>query len=67
MTELIRIMDGPIAMLACVSSNYYASCDECDEFNCRIKAVFIEVRDKTLEVLNNTTVASLSKEEHLLN
>jgi len=61
MTELMRIMDGPIAMLPCVSLNYYASCDECDESNCRIKSIFIEVRDKTLEILNNATVASLSK------
>ena len=31
MTEIMRIMDGPIAMLPCVSLNYYRSCDECEE------------------------------------
>ena len=62
MTELMRIMDGPIALLPCVSLNYYTACSECDESTCRIKNVFIEVRDKMLEVLNNTTVANLSKE-----
>ena len=31
LSELIRMVDGPIAMLPCVSLNYYASCDECDE------------------------------------
>jgi DNA-binding IscR family transcriptional regulator len=49
-------MDGPIALLPCVSLNYYASCEECDEQNCQIKGVFEQVRDRTLEVLTATTI-----------
>lgn len=60
LTDIIRIMDGPIAMLPCVSLNYYSSCEQCDESNCRIKGVFEEVRDATLKVLNGTTIDSLS-------
>ncbi len=52
----MRMMDGPIAMLPCVSLNYYASCEECDESNCTIKPVFEIVRDKTLAILGNTTI-----------
>ena len=59
LTEIMRIIDGPIAMLPCVSLNYYRSCDECDEENCEIKSVFEQVRDKTLEVLNGKTIKSL--------
>ncbi len=59
MTEIMRIMDGPIAMLPCVSLNYYASCDECQEETCRIKGVFEQVRDRTLEILNATTLETL--------
>lgn len=59
LTEIMRIIDGPIAMLPCVSLNYYRSCDECDENNCEIKAVFEQVRDRTLEVLNGKTIKSL--------
>jgi len=59
LTDVVRIMDGPIAMLPCVSLNYYSSCDQCDESNCRIKGVFEEVRDRTLEVLTQTTIDSL--------
>lgn len=58
-TEIMRIIDGPIAMLPCVSLNYYRSCDECDEENCEIKGVFEQVRDRTLEVLNGKTIKSL--------
>src|SRR5210317_1042821 len=40
LTEVMRIIDGPIAMLPCVSLNYYRSCDECQEEVCQIKGVF---------------------------
>lgn len=58
-TEIIRIVDGPIAMLPCVSLNYYQTCDDCDENCCQIKNTFGQVRDATLEVLNNTTIDKL--------
>ena len=61
LTELIRLVDGPIAMLPCVSLNYYATCEECDEETCQIKNVFEEVRDRTLEVLGTTSIASMRK------
>ena len=55
-TDIIRIMDGPIAMLPCVSLNYYSPCFECkDEETCAIKMVFEKVRDCTLEVLTKST------------
>ena len=59
LSELIRMVDGPIAMLPCVSLNYYSSCEECDEENCEIKRVFEKVRDRTLEVLTTTSISSM--------
>lgn len=59
LSDLIRFMDGPIALLPCVSLNYYNSCDECQEENCKIKGVFEEVRDKTLTILSTTSIASM--------
>lgn len=61
LTEVMRIIDGPIALLPCVSLNYYSSCEGCDEKNCGIKGVFEQVRDCTLEVLNKTTIDSMNK------
>ena len=60
LTEIMRIIDGPIAMLPCVSLNYYRSCDDCDEKECEVKGVFEQVRDRTLEVLNGKTIKSLT-------
>ena len=56
LAELMRMMDGPIALLPCVSLNYYASCDECNEMTCTIKPVFEKVRDQTLSILGNTSI-----------
>ena len=56
LAELMRMMDGPIALLPCVSLNYYAPCEECDEKSCSIKPVFEKVRDETLSILGNTTI-----------
>ena len=49
-------IDGSIAMLPCVSLNYYSSCDECAEAYCKIKSVFEKVRDKTLKILTTTYI-----------
>ena len=58
--EIMRIMDGPIAMLPCVSLNYYKSCDECNEDKCEIKDMFELIRDKTLAILSNTSLQTLN-------
>ena len=60
MTEVIRILEGPIAMVPCVSLNFYESCSDCkDEENCRIRQLMLKVRDKALEVYRNVTLADL--------
>jgi Rrf2 family protein len=62
LTEVIRLMNGAIALLPCVSLNYYESCDECiDEKHCTIRLTFLTVRDETLKVLTENTLASLVK------
>jgi Rrf2 family protein len=61
LADLMRAVDGPIAMLPCVSLNYYANCEECDEKVCKIKPVFEEVRDKTLKILNTTTIDKMAR------
>jgi len=58
--EIIRLMDGAIAMLPCVSLNYYEPCEEClDEKTCGIRNAFIQVRDETLKVLQNSNLAQI--------
>ena len=58
--DIIRIMDGAIALLPCVSLNYYERCEECvDEEVCGIRHALIKVRDETLGILSNSTLAEL--------
>lgn len=61
MVDIIRILEGPIAMIPCVSLNYYEKCDDCpDEDACSVHKLMIEVRDSTLKIFRNTTLADLS-------
>ena len=56
MTQVIRVLEGPIAMLPCVSLNYYEKCNDCpDEKTCSVNALMIQVRDCTLKVLGDNT------------
>ncbi|WP_020538832.1 RrF2 family transcriptional regulator [Lewinella cohaerens] len=60
-TEVMRIMDGPIALMPCVSLNYYTPCEECNqEEDCVIRAVFLKVRDVTLDIFNAATIDKLA-------
>jgi Rrf2 family protein len=64
LSRLLRNIDGPIALLPCVSLNFYERCDDCrDEVTCGIRKTFIEVRDATLKVLSETTLEDILKKE----
>ncbi len=59
--EVIRYIDGAVAMLPCVSLNFYDSCGMCEnEHTCRINRLFGQVRDSTLKILSTNTVADLA-------
>jgi len=65
--DIVRIMNGPIAYLPCVSLNFYEKCEECiDEKTCGIRDVFIELRDKTLQILEANTLADMVERENKL-
>lgn len=59
--DIIRKIDGPIAMLPCVSLYFYERCKNCDEKNCGLHDIMILVRDANLKILENKTVADLIK------
>lgn len=61
--NVYRILEGPIAMVPCVSLNFYEKCDDCpDEDACSVHRLMIQVRDNTLSILENTTLADLINE-----
>jgi len=58
---LIRALDGPLALLPCVSQMAYERCAECpDEDTCGIRNVFKEVRESTVSILERTTLAQMA-------
>lgn len=57
--SVIRIVDGPIAMLPCVSLYFYEKCNNCDEGNCGLHGIMENVRDATLAILENKTLLDL--------
>lgn len=58
-SAVIRLVDGPIAMLPCVSLNFYERCKNCDEKNCGLHNIMASVRDATLNVLEHRTLQDL--------
>lgn len=56
--EVLRLIDGPIAPLPCLSLTAYRRCEDCDgENDCEIRHVFARVADETRAVLFSTTFA----------
>ena len=55
-----RILEGPIALVPCVSLNFYEKCSDCpDEKSCSVHNLMIEVRDSNLKILENTSLADI--------
>jgi Rrf2 family protein len=60
LSELIRLIDGPIAPLACLSRRAYQRCEDCaDEATCRLRKVFAEVFWSYLLLIESLTLADL--------
>lgn len=58
--EIIRLFEGAIALLPCISEKYYQSCEHCkDELTCSIRHTFKDIREYTFNKLTNTTLATL--------
>jgi Rrf2 family protein len=56
---VIRLINGPIAMLPCVSLYFYERCKNCNEKHCGLHDMMIEVRDATLNIVENRTLRDL--------
>lgn len=60
LATIMRLVDGPISLLPCVSLYFYTKCKNCDESYCGLNKVMIEVRDASLAILENKTVADIA-------
>lgn len=67
LSSVIRLTDGPISLTPCVSLNFYERCDECvNEAVCSLRDVAKDVRDASLNILANTSIANLLEREKRL-
>lgn len=56
--QIMRIIDGPLAPLPCLSRMAYRRCEDCqNEESCEIRRVFARAYDATAQILDRTTLA----------
>jgi len=58
--RVIRLLDGALAPLGCVSLRYYEPCSCVDEATCALRDTMLDVRDAMLEILDKETLADLA-------
>ena len=62
--EIIRVIEGPLALVPCVSRTAYKRCADCrDEASCAIRHAMLRVRDETARILDGTSLAEAMAED----
>lgn len=57
--HIIRVLDGPLAPIACASLSRYEHCEDCDEATCQVRHMMLEVRQAMADVLDNRSLAAM--------
>ena len=61
--QVIRVLDGPLAPIGCVSKTAYQKCRDCpyaDKFKCQVKHVMGTVRDAIAGILDHYTLSDFA-------
>ncbi len=59
--QIVRVLDGPLAPIRCVSKSAYESCACPDEEACGLRLVMLDVRNAIADILDHTTLADVAK------
>jgi len=59
--QIVRVLDGPLAPVKCVSQMAYEPCACPDEATCGLRLVMGEVRDAISDLLDKTSLADVAK------
>ena len=60
--DILRVLDGPLAPVPCVSRTAYRRCEDCvDEHGCAVRSVMQDVRDALSQILDNTNLEELAQ------
>ncbi|KGJ13076.1 RrF2 family transcriptional regulator [Paracoccus panacisoli] len=66
LADLLRLIDGPLAPLPCLSRTAYQRCPDCtDEETCRIRRTFADVFSGYLQIIDSLTLADLMRSDAL--
>ncbi len=66
LAQVVRLVDGALAPVSCVSENFYEKCSCPDEERCAIRSIMKEVRESVVRILEKVTVADLCHRNRLL-
>jgi Rrf2 family protein len=67
LAQVLRLFDGAIALLPCVTFKFYERCEECkDEETCAIREAFLKVRNETVKIFKGQTLKGLVDKEKKL-
>ena len=62
--EIVRVIEGPLALVPCVSRTAYRRCLDCkSEADCAIRHAMMRVRDETARILDGTSLADATAED----
>jgi Rrf2 family protein len=62
--DVIRVIEGPLALVPCVSRTAYRRCPDCkSEADCAIRHAMLRVRDETARILDGTSLADALAED----
>ncbi len=59
--QVVRILDGPLAPIKCVSQMAYEPCACPDEKNCGLRLVMSDVRNAIADILDQTTLQDVAR------
>lgn len=58
--QIVRVLDGPLAPIPCVSQMAYERCVCADEATCGLRLAMLDVRNAIADILDQTTLADVS-------
>jgi Rrf2 family protein len=60
--EVIRVIDGPLALAPCASQTAFRKCDDCEDLEtCALRPALLRARDATAEILERYTLAEAAR------
>ena len=61
LAQIVRVLDGPLAPIRCVSQMAYEPCTCPDERTCGLRLVMLDVRNAISDILDHTTLAEVAQ------